>query len=108
MNRALDSILAGPRHHAASGRSVFDAAEPHLAEKLHTGCSQFLEVIFDHALLENRSPGVNPHASGTKRLERTLREDRHCLESDDVLWASGCVDFSCGNHGGHTAVQAAI
>ena len=100
--------LRAQRDHAASGGSVFYAAQTDFAEKFHAGGGEFFEVIFDHALFENGRTGVDLHSTGAKGVEGALRENRHRFQADDIFGAAGSVDFSGGNHRRDTAVQATV
>ena len=67
-----------------------------------------LEVVFDHALFENRRTGIDLYAAGPKRLEGALRENGHRLQANGIFRAAGRVDFTGGNHRGDATVQAAV
>ena len=86
VNRALDAVFAGPCDHAASGGSIFHAAQADFAEKFHAGGGEFFEVVFDHALFENRRTGVDLHASGTKRVETRAARRSPLLSARQYLW----------------------
>ena len=51
----------------ACGCSVFYAAQPNLSQHGDAGACQFLEVFFNHAMLQDRSPCMNSDAAGAKR-----------------------------------------
>ena len=72
MDGALDAVLPRPAHHLAGRVPVLDAAQAHLAEKLHAGLGQVLEVLLDHPLLEHRvllEGGTNPSYAAVRRKE---------------------------------------
>ena len=85
VNRALDAVFAGPRNHAASGGSVFHAAQADLAEKLHARGGEFLEVIFHHALFQHRRAARRPsrlrdETPGTRAAQKSPSPSvRRCL-----------------------------
>src|SRR5258708_1942609 len=108
VNRALYTVLPGPRNHTMSGGAVLYAAKSNLAQEFDSRGSQFFEVIFNHALLQHRRPSVDFHASRPKILEGSLRKDRHCLQSDDIFRAAWRMHFSGGDHRGDTTMQTAI
>src|SRR5215831_18714032 len=108
MNGALDAVFPRPCDHAASGGAVFHAAQADFSEKFHARGSEFLEVVFDHALLEDRSARVDLYSTGTICLKGTLREDGHCLQSNDIFRASGSVHLACRDHCGDASVHVAV
>src|SRR5260221_2046583 len=99
VNRALDTVFAGPRDHPASSRTVFHAAQADFAEEFHASGCEVFEVILDHALFEHGFAGVDFYASGAIRVEGALRENRHGFQPDNVFRAAGGVNFSGGDHG---------
>ena len=65
--------FAGPGHHLTRGLGVLHRAEADLAEQLHAGGSQFLEVVLDHAVLDDGRTGMHLHPRGPKGRKSSLR-----------------------------------
>ncbi len=88
--------------------AVLDAAEPDLAEKLHAGRGELLEILLDHAGLDHRRAGMDLHAAGRKASNAALREDRHRLDADDVPRPAGRMHLAGRDHRGDAAMQVGI
>src|SRR3546814_7302255 len=73
---ALDAVLARPGDHALRLLALLHAAEADLAQQLHAGLGELLEVLLDHALLEHRRAGVHLHARRPHVVEGALSGDR--------------------------------
>src|SRR6202035_5079813 len=104
----LDAVFARPSHHLARGRAILDAAEADFAEQFYPGSGQLLEVLLDHAGLNDRRAGMDLDAAGAKIVERALRENRHRLDADHVAWPAGHVDLAGGDHRGDAAIEKAV
>src|SRR5262249_17522971 len=85
VDRALDAVLARPRHHLPGFPAALDAAEADLAQELHARLGQLLEVALDHALLDHRRARMHFDAAGVEGVEGALRRDGERLHADDVL-----------------------
>src|SRR5437764_3163161 len=99
MDGTLNPVLACPCHHVAGSGAVFDASQSDFTQHADTGCSEFLEVVFHHPMLNDRCPGMNPHSTWTECGKRALRENCHCLQANDVLRTTRSMHLAGGNHG---------
>src|SRR5260370_28266685 len=90
------------------GLAIFYAAQADLAENLDSGGGEFFEVVFDHAMFDHGSTGINFDSAGAKGVKGALRENRHRLQADNILRTAGRVDFAGGDHRGDAAVEVAI
>src|SRR4029434_628726 len=97
-----------PAHHLARGGAVLYAAQSDFAEQFYAGGGHLLEILFDHLAFDAGRTSMHIHAAGPQCPERTLRENRHRLEANDVARTAGHVHFAGGDHGGDAAVQIAI
>src|ERR1700736_6430868 len=108
MDGALDAVLARPSDHLARGRSVLDAAETDLAQQLYSGSGKLLEIVLNHLVFDHGRAGMDLHAAGAERPERTLCKNRHRLDADDIARAAGHMNFAGRDHGGDAAVQITV
>src|SRR3546814_4575644 len=84
---ALDAVLARPGDHALRLLALLHAAEADLAQQLHAGLGELLEVLLDHALLEHRRAGVHLRSEEhTHELQSLLRKSYavFCLNSTNT------------------------
>ncbi|KAH0432775.1 hypothetical protein KCU90_g5292, partial [Aureobasidium melanogenum] len=109
VNRALNAVLAGPRHHLCGFLAALHTAQTDLTEQLHARFRKLLEVLFDHALLDHWRARHDLHAATDTRaahpFERTLRGNRERLDAEYVFRTPRQVHFAGGDHGRHATVQ---
>ena len=108
MDRALDAVLARPRHHLLRLVAGLHRPQAHLAEQRDAGVGQVLEVLLDHAFLDHWRAGQYLHAAGAEVVEGALCGDGQRLETHDVLRAAGQVHLTGGDHRRHAAVHRRI
>ena len=105
VNRALNSILARPSHHLPRRLSILHAAEPHFAKQRDSGFGQRFEILLHHPMLNHRRPSQNFHPARPQRSKRSLRANRHSLQSDHILRPPRRMHLASRNHGRHAAMK---
>ncbi len=108
MDGALDAVFARPGDHLAGRLTVLHRAQPDLAEQADTGFGEIAKILLDHAVFDDRRPGMHFDAGRAKGRKGPLRGDGECLDPDDVARSAGHVHFAGGDHRGDAAMQARV
>ena len=108
VDRGLDAVSARPVDHLFRLVPGLDAAEADLAEQLYAGFAQLLEILLDHALLEDRRAGMDLHAAGRERRETALRGDAERDHALRILRPARQMDLAGGDHRRHAAMHGGI
>ena len=108
VNGALDAIFARPRDHLFGFIPGLDRAQADFAQQRHPRIGQIFEVLFGHALFNDRRTGHHLHSAGAKVVKGALGGDGQGFEAHDVFGPPRQMHFARRDHGGHAAIHGRV
>src|SRR6201987_1646183 len=108
MDRALETVGAGPAHHFLCFGRRLDAAKTDLAQHTDTGSGEVTKILFGHLLLDDRRSRDDLYTTGAEGREGTLPGTRPRVEPHNIWGGPRKMDSPGGLQGRAPAMPKAV